>query len=189
MAKDVAITRENFDGLLAWLDRNRETAAEKYEKIRLRLIRIFRGRGCREAEELADETFDRVTGKLPELADSYTGEPALYFYGVADKVHLEWLRKQKKVNQLAMPETNTQDKIKLEEEYDCLETCLKKLPDDQHRLIVEYYREQKSAKVENRRALAESLGISANALQIKASRIRAQLGPCLRKCIREKNSI
>lgn len=175
--------------LLSWLDRNRETAGQKYEKIRRRLIRIFIGRGCFEAEQLADETFDRVTRKLPELADSYTGEPTLYFYGVADKIHLEWLRQQKKIKQLPLPEPDDSDKTALEIEYECLETCLEKLPADQHRLIVGYYKEEKSAKIENRRKLADFFGMTANALQVKTLRIRSRLKECLRNCIAQKSSV
>ncbi|HEY0047746.1 MAG TPA: hypothetical protein VGB68_00565, partial [Pyrinomonadaceae bacterium] len=63
MDKENVINQENFDVLLNWLDRNREIAGQKYEKIRRRLIRIFLGRGCFEAEELADETINRVTRK------------------------------------------------------------------------------------------------------------------------------
>lgn len=190
MAKENLITPENFDVLLSWLDLNREIAAEKYEKIRLRLIRIFTGRGCFEAEELADETFDRVTQKLPQIADNYVGEPTLYFYGVADKIHLEWLRRQKQKQQdIHSPEIDEDDKDALETEYECLETCLQKLSADRHHLIVEYYREEKSAKIENRRKLAQNLGMTQNTLQIKASRIRSQLKECLRDCIAEKSAI
>lgn len=183
MDKENVITEKNFDVLLVWLDRNREAAARKYEKIRWRLIRIFTGRGCYEAEDLADETFDRVTRKMPQLA-GYTGEPALYFYAVAEKVHLEWIRKQKKLNQLPPPHHagKTEDDI----EYDCLELCLENLPAADYRLIVEYYREEKTAKIENRRRLAESCGLSANALLIKVSRIRARLRECLQKCVAGK---
>lgn len=92
--KENTITQESFDTLLGWLDHNREIAGQKYEKIRQRLIRIFAGRGCFEAEELADETINRVTLKLPQFVETYIGEPALYFYGVADKIHHEWLGKQ-----------------------------------------------------------------------------------------------
>lgn len=190
MAKENVITQESFNMLLTWLDHNRETAAQKYEKIRQRLIRIFIGRGCFEAEELADETFNRVTGKLPALADGYAGEPALYFYGVADKIHLEWLRKQKKISQLHLPEADCEkEQSKTEMEHDCLENCLGKLPADEHQLIVGYYQEEKSAKIENRRKLAAKLGMSANALQIKASRIRARLKECLRNCVAEKEKL
>src|SRR5882762_2150995 len=92
MKKKWAITQEAFDGLLGWLDTNRDQAAQKYEKIRTRLIKIFICRGCGEADDLADETINRVTAKVDSIANSYTGDPALYFYGVAQKVHLEYLR-------------------------------------------------------------------------------------------------
>ncbi len=187
MAKENLITQETFDVLLTWLDHNRETAAQKYEKIRQRLIRIFVGRGCYEAEELADETFNRVTLKLPQLAESYVGEPTLYFYGVANKIHLEWLRQQKKIKQTPqLPLIDNQDKSEHEIEYECLEDCLGKLPSEQRNLIVEYYREEKTAKIEKRRELAKILGVSANALQVKALRIRTQLKECMQNCLSEK---
>lgn len=183
MAKEDAITEENFEMLLAWLDLDQDAAAQKYEKIRQRLIRILRGRGCFEAEELADATFNRVIGKLPQIADGYTGDPTLYFYGVADKIYLEWLRRQKKINQTRLPPPEISDAAALEIEYECLANCLAKLPADQHRLIVGYYREIKSAKIENRRKMAQTFGISPNALQVKASRVRSQLKGCIENCI------
>lgn len=188
MDKENVINQENFDVLLSWLDRNREIAGQKYEKIRRRLIRIFLGRGCFEAEELADETFNRVTRKLPQVAAEYVGEPTYYFYAVANKIHLEWLRKQKKINHLPLTETdNYPAETESEAEYECLETCLETLPDSERRLIVEYYRNEKSAKIENRRQIAEKLGINVNALQVKAFRIRSRLKECLQKCIAEKS--
>ena len=42
-------------------------------------------------------------------------------------------------------------------------------------LIVEYYRDTGRQKIERRRALADRLGISMNALAIRASRIRDAL--------------
>lgn len=186
MPKDNVITQEKFEVLLRWLDRDRDAAGQKYEKIRQRLIRIFIGRGCFEAEELADETINRVTQKLTQIDGTYNGEQALYFYGVASKIHLEWLRKQKKINQLQSVDIQKPPEIESEAEYECLETCLKTLPASQHQLIVEYYVKEKSAKIENRKTLAEKLEITASALQVKAFRIRARLKECLQKCIAEK---
>ncbi len=99
MVKKNGVTQEDFDALLSWFDLNREVAAQKYERIRQRLIHIFTGRGCFEAEELTDETINRVTLKLPQVIENYVGEPALYFYGVANHIFQEWLRKQKKNKQ------------------------------------------------------------------------------------------
>lgn len=186
MAKENILTQENFDVLLKWLDRNREAAGQKYEKIRQRLVRMFAGRGCFEAEELADETITRVAQKVPSLIDSYTGEQAYYFYGVADKVHLEWLRKEKKKRTLEPTDVEPeQDKSELEAEYQCLEKCLEKLPAGNKQLIVEYYREEKRAKIEHRRKLAEELGMTMGALQIKTCRIRAGLLKCVVACVSE----
>jgi RNA polymerase sigma factor (sigma-70 family) len=191
MAKDNIVTQENFEVLLSWLDQNRESAGQRYEKIRARLIRIFIGRGCFEAEQLADETINRVTQKLSQVIESYAGgEPALYFYGVADKIHLEWLRKQKKIKQIPFSETDGTrggEVESAEAEYECLESCLETLPEAYRRLIVEYYRKEKSAKIENRRKLAQQLKISTNALQIKASRIRTELRECVQKCVAGRN--
>jgi RNA polymerase sigma factor (sigma-70 family) len=186
MDKENVITQERFDSLLNWLDRNREIAGQKYEKIRRRLIIIFLGRGCFEAEDLADETINRVTRKLPQIALNYTGEPMLYFYGVANKIHLEWLRKQKKINHLQLIEADNHAEPESESEYECLETCLATLSAAQRGLIVEYYRNEKSAKIETRRELAEKSGMSVNALQVKMFRIRMRLKKCLQNCIAEK---
>jgi RNA polymerase sigma factor (sigma-70 family) len=189
MFRENGITEEEFNALLSWLAENRETAGQKYEKIRQRLIRIFVARGCFEAEELADETFNRITQKLPQLIDNYTGDPALYFYGVAHNIHLEWLRKQKKIKTLHLTEADNyrQNETESEIEYECLETCLKVLPADQRRLIVEYYREEKRAKIEFRQGLAKKMEISVNALQVKTHRIRARLQKCTQNCLAEKN--
>ena len=178
-------TEENFNVLLSWLDQDREAAGQKYEKIRQRLIRFFIGRGCFEAEELADETFNRVTGKMPEIAGSYVGEPLRYCYGVAAKVLLEWLRERKKLQMLKPPNADS-NAAALELQSECLESCLRKLSDEQRQLIVEYYREEKNTKIENRRKLAEKHAITSNALQVKASRIRNQLKICLHDCVMEK---
>ncbi len=187
MAKDDAVTEESFDVLLRWLDNNRESAGREYEKIRRNLIWIFMGRGCSEAEALADKTINRVTRKLPQLLDGYVGEPILYFFGVAEKIHLEWLREQKNIKLLRFRETDNQDETdEIEIEYDCLETCLAKLPAKLRRMVVEYHRGERAAKIENRRELAESLGVSAVALQTKVSRIRSRLRECMQKCVAQK---
>lgn len=182
------ITEENFNALLSWLDCDREIAGQKYEKIRRQLIRVFVGRGCFEAERLSDETLNRVTRKAPQIAAGYVGEPALYCYAVASKIYLEWLRERKKMQTLQPPDNNGNDPALLETQSECLENCLKKLPDEQRQLIIEYYREDKNAKIENRRELAKRHGITSNALQVKASRIRRQLKTCLHDCMAENKS-
>lgn len=180
-----AITSENFGMLLSWLDPDPEPAAQKYEKIRNRLVRFFVGRGCYEADDLADETINRVTIKMPKIRDGYIGEPASYFFGVADKIHLEWLRKQKKARPVELTDNSRQAEPEPESdiEYDCLEKCLKALPSALHELIVEYYRGEKRAKIEHHKSLAEKWGLTVSALQTKTCRIRAGLRKCMNDCL------
>lgn len=193
MNREWVVTQQDFDRLLDWLAADRETAGSKYEKIRVRLIKIFTCRGCGEADDLADETINRVTGKLGEIAANYSGDPALYFYGVAQKVHLEYLRKKPLVQESLEPgrepggqtawPLETTDEV--EHEYACLEQCMDRLPPENRELVLEYYQEEKRAKIDHRKQLADRLGIAVNALRIRACRLRAQLQQCVQSCLEQ----
>ena len=87
-------TNDSFNELLAWLHPDSETAALRYETIRADLIRIFRWRGCSDPEGMADETIIRVTRKVGEMAASYVGSPAPYFFGVAKNLLHEYERRR-----------------------------------------------------------------------------------------------
>jgi DNA-directed RNA polymerase specialized sigma24 family protein len=182
MPEKQILTDENFQLLLKWLDDDDESAGERYEQIRRRLIRLFVCRGCHEAELLTDKTIDRVMSKVAEIAPGYVGNPAFYFVGVANKVYLEWLRDQKREREATFIDL-TSDPPDEGREYHCLEICLKKLPADARETILEYYRDEKHAKIVRRKNLAERLGITIGALQIKASRIRARLLDCVSDCV------
>ena len=181
------LDQESFDRLLAWLDADRDRAADKYERIRYSLIRIFTCRGCPEAEDLADETFNRVAKKVGEVAATYVGDPALYFYGVAHNVHLEYLRKKARQLPPSLPLPQPPPNGDAEPEYECLESCMEHLPPASRKLVLEYYQEEKQAKINHRKQLAEQLGIALNALRIRAYRIRATLQECVRDCVMQKS--
>lgn len=180
--KNWVLTQESFDRLLVWLDPDPHSAGKKYEQIRQRLIKIFITRGCINSEELADETINRVTRKLQEMGDTYVGEPTPYFYSVARLVYLEQLKKPPAV----APPPPVQEDEEETAEYECLEHCLQKLTADNRDLILSYYQEEKGAKIENRKRLADRLGIAPNALRIRATRIRASLEDCIRECLQRK---
>ena len=189
MRKDWELTQEAFDTLLDWLDPDREHAGRKYEAIRLRLIKIFICRACPEAEFLADETINRVTAKVEKISESYVGDSALYFYAVAQKVHLEYLRKSR---QTPTPVEFTADTLSTpsvslvedsEPVYRCLESCLERLPPESRELVERYYQQEKQAKIDDHKLLATELGIGVNALRIRAHRIRQALRQCVRDCL------
>jgi RNA polymerase sigma factor (sigma-70 family) len=179
MNKDSTLTQESFDALLTWLDPNREQAGQRYEDIQCRLIKIFTCRGCHEPEALADVTIDRVVKRLKDIEGSYTGDRALYFYGVANKVYLEYLRRKPHVS----PPPPRDDPEEAEQEYECLDRCIERLSPRNRELVLLYYQEDKGAKIDHRKRLAERLGIALNALRIRAHRIRAALQTCMQDCL------
>jgi DNA-directed RNA polymerase specialized sigma24 family protein len=65
-----------------------------------------------------------------------------------------------------------------------LEQCMKALDSNERSLIVNYYQGELRSKIENRKAAAQKLGVSMNALSIRACRIRAKLENCLQKCLK-----
>jgi DNA-directed RNA polymerase specialized sigma24 family protein len=182
MKKQWDTTQEAFDRLLGWLDNDRDQAGKRYETIRRRLIKIFTCRGCREADDLADETINRVTAKVPEVAPNYEGDPLLYFYGVARRVHSEYLRTQNRsVRPVPVIESNDDD----ERMYECLDHCMGRVPDKTREIVLRYYENEKKAKIDDRKALADELAIGVNALRIRAHRIRLLLRKCVTSCIEQ----
>jgi DNA-directed RNA polymerase specialized sigma24 family protein len=181
--KSKVLSQDSFERLLSWLDQDRERAGKRYEEVRNKLIKVFTCRGCPVPEELADQTIDRVANKVRELADVYVGDPLSYFYGVARNVHLEYLRKSATPAVVLPSPDLTHD---IEQEYECLEQCMNQLTQDNRKLILEYYRDEKKLKIDHRKELAERLGIALNALRIRTHRIRAVLQECVQNCVNQQ---
>jgi RNA polymerase sigma factor (sigma-70 family) len=186
MSKQWELNQEAFESLLSWLGSDREEAGRKYEEIRHSLINIFTWRGVSEAEELADETINRVARKVPELSESYVGEPALYFYGVSKKVLLEYQRRKPPVSldDQYLAATPPEEEDTSEREQACLERCLQKLSPNSRELILGYYRVVQQTKLEDyRKNMARQQGVSLNNLRVRVHRIRAALQQCIRSCL------
>jgi DNA-directed RNA polymerase specialized sigma24 family protein len=182
MQKRWDITQDAFDKFLAWLDSDRERAGAKYEDIRLKLIKIFTCRGCQMGEDLADETINRVIRRTEEIGDTYRGDPVFYFYGVARRVHLEHVRKPPTSLPLA-----SSDSLEQKERLDqCLDLCMKALAPENRNLVLEYYNQDRPAKIVHRKTLAEQLGISGTALRLRVHRIRAALQTCVETCLQHE---
>jgi DNA-directed RNA polymerase specialized sigma24 family protein len=183
MSRERVLLREEFEALLAWLDKDRERAALRYEQIRSRLIQVFVCRGSSGAEELADETIDRVMGKVAQISGTYLGDPALYFYGVAKNVFHESVR----AKPISPPSPKAIEAEEESHEHDCLEKCMQQLPPETRRLILAYHEKSGQAKIDAHRQLAEELGLGVNALRIRVHRIRARVRECMVECMRARH--
>jgi DNA-directed RNA polymerase specialized sigma24 family protein len=173
-------TQQEFDALLRWLGGSAEEAGRAYEIIRRRLIALFVCRGCPQAEDLADETINRVMRATQKEGFIYEGAPIRYFYGVAKLVHLESLRRH------PVPEIPVHNTEEVESEHKCLERCVGQLPERSRELVLEYYQEQGRARFAHRAKLAEKLGIPLTTLRVQAHRIRGLLRDCMAQCMEEK---
>lgn len=184
MKKQTEINPEAFEKMLLWLDQDRDIAGQKYEAMRLRLIKIFNYRQALNSEELADLTFDRVLKKFAEDDVPSDAPAAAYFYRVADFIHRESLRKPVAVE---MPDdlSVAADEESFDPYYECLRKCLKKLSAEKHRLIVSYYEEEKRAKIDFRQKLAQSIGIPLKKLHSRVFRIRTNLQQCVINCVKQ----
>jgi RNA polymerase sigma factor (sigma-70 family) len=173
------LKQNEFDQLLGWLDPDRERAGQLYEKIRWRLIAILASRGCSQAEELADETIDRVSRRVADIQAKYIGDPAIYFLGVMNNVHHEYLKRPPLPRLVERAdEGDMKERVHL-----CLDSCLSKLAPHARQIIEQYYAEDRRAKINLRKRIAAMLGVSRSNLRLRALRIRAKLQECIQQCM------
>lgn len=176
------LNEESFNALLSWLDPDRSRAGEMYENIRCKLLNFFEWNNCWWPEEYTDKAFDRVARKIIEGETIRTSDKYLYFHGVALNLLKECYKEMKKFQDKDIEVISYED----DEDFDSEELikkqkrCLKRLPDEERKLIEMYCfasgREQKKI----RRELAKSLGISEGALRVRISRIREKLRQCVK---------
>jgi DNA-directed RNA polymerase specialized sigma24 family protein len=188
-----------FGRLLAWLDDGVDSHGETYLEIRRRLVLYFERRNRLSADDLADETLNRIGKTLEKDGAIATRPPARYCYVVARFVLLEDIRRDQvhvplddrraaaPVGRAVGRPAGSDDEIAVREQrFECLDRCLQALKPDQRELVVEYYRDTGRQKVDRRRNLAARMGITMNALGIRAWRIRSALEACMESCSREE---
>ena len=196
--KNWTITSTAFERLLDWLDEGGKSSdGRRYVEMRERLVAFFDRKNCLSPDELADETLNRVARRLEEAGAIESEAPAKYCYITARFVFLESLRATDKKSVplddvLRQPASNqpvaekeVEEKETKEKMLVCLERCAAQLNSENRELIFNYYYGTERVKIENRRRLAEKLGVSLNALSIRACRIRDKLEKCVSKCADE----
>ena len=99
-----ALTTPGFSRLLEWLDDGFDSHGETYLEMRRRLVCYFDRRNRPTAEDLADETLDRIAETLQKDGAIAITPPAKYCYTVARFVLLEDFRRDHK--QLRLDETS-----------------------------------------------------------------------------------
>lgn len=188
------LTQLAFNRLLEWLDDGVDSHGETYLEARRRLVSYFDRRNRLSADELADETLNRI-GKTLEHSVIETRPPMRYCYVVARYVLLEDIRRERRHVPLNEPRVadflraldagligpDAEPAIR-DQRLECLDRCLRELKGEQCELILEYYRDERRQRIERRRDLATRFGLTMNALGIRACRIRDALMTCVEGC-------
>jgi DNA-directed RNA polymerase specialized sigma24 family protein len=180
------LSNEALYRLLDCFSPDRDEALQKYQLQRAKLHRTFERRFPTKADELVDDAMDRVTRRIDE--GQKISNLNAYLYEVAQIIIKETLRK---VGRFAvplddMPEPPAPDPPEddaKELRLQCLDSCLELLPVESRYLILSYYQYEQGTKIDLRKQLAYSLGISKNALGIRACRLRISLENCIRDCL------
>jgi len=174
------VTRDKFASFLEWLAPDPDSAGEEYERLRFRLCTFFSHRHCTFADELADETINRVILKSSE---EKIENKLAYCYGVARNVYRESLRKER--THLDIDEVTVVAKAPEEPAFssECLDKCLEKLPPESKTLLLDYFSTEKMAKIQLHRRISEGLKTTQTALRMRVMRTKEKLKVCVQECM------
>jgi DNA-directed RNA polymerase specialized sigma24 family protein len=178
-----------FTRLLDWLDNGVDSHGERYVEMRRRLTAYFDRRNRPLADELADETLNRIGRTLQRDGVITVTPQERYCYVVAKFVLLEDVRREQRHVREDMslpsdPESWKGHRTSLtpndtaaysEARLAGLDRCLDSLEPDVRTIILDYYRDAGRERIARRREMARALGITMNALGIRVCRIRAAL--------------
>ena len=181
------LTATQFDSLLRRLHPDRDCAGAKYEDIRWQLTKFFEWSASFCAEELVDETFDRVARRLEELE---IPDVVSFAWGVARNIKLEATRKAARMvpipdrpDEAGFPveSRNTADHIhermELEQQRKVLHACIQRLSPEDRKLFLAYHHSDGNS-IEFRQKLANGLGLTMNALRVRVNRLRDKVEKC-----------
>ena len=170
-----------FEELLLRLEPQAASAAERYCRLRGKLIRFFQWKRCRDAESLADEAIGRLLTKIYE--GEQIDKPGGYLYGIAQNVLREDMRRTARLVQIEDEGEMAHGDSRIVADDDpfveCAKLCSARLPEDKRRLLEQYYSDEGS-----RAELARGMGLSLAALRTKIHRLKAELKQCYQDCIR-----
>lgn len=181
------ITRLAFERLLRRLDPDPERAAQAFQALHSKLILFFHYNGCKHPDRWADEVMDRIAKRVAEGEAIPEINP--FAQGVARLILLEAQREEEREREVAETGARALGEPHDERSLECLERCVGQLLRQNRELILRYYAVRPPHAMRDRLRLAFELGISIEALRVRALRIRKELESCIRRCREGANSV
>jgi hypothetical protein len=137
---------------------------------------------------------NRVAVRIDKVVSEYKGDPSRTLRGFAENVAREDRTDRKKqvdiewVEQSFLPEDREEkeeERKTRDREDACVAKCKAELTDRERNVFWRYFQDETKAKVA-RKKLAAELGVTANALRIKAHRVGLRLRHCLETCLEKR---
>jgi hypothetical protein len=195
---DSMVTQSAFGGddlerLLLRLDPERTVASKKYEGLRRTVFKFFDWNRSLRAEELADDTLNRVAERLKT---ENIQNVSAYALGVARHVLQEDLKKHRRESSVEdIPggidaivdyvdtEQQIVDRLDQQIRLACLQECRAKLEPEDSAFVVAYYSADGEKQKVHRKRLSGTEGMTMAALRTRAHRLREELERCVIRCL------
>ncbi len=175
--------QEALQVLLHVLDPDPRQAGVAYRELHEHLTRFFRFNQAQDPESLADEALDRLAQRVSKAGEERIESPRAFALGIARHVLQEDVRRRARESEAASQWTTLASPNDQEHEVllQAIDHCMSRLRDDQRALLLGYYQWQGHAKIKHHRDLAQTLGLTLNALRNRLMRTRKLLDHCVRK--------
>lgn len=201
MSKEKAQLQDReFELLLAWLDPDIEDRARTYLNFHRRLTVLFINKGCSAPEDLADETLNRVAHQLAEGKAISINNRFAYLHGIAKNISYEYWRSYEHRKREGLPREEGdsdlfnsligvdprgawEDTEEKKRHLHCINEGLNQLAPESRLLLLEYYSEDKTEKIDTRDRMAKRLGIASSVLRNRIYKLRNTLRPLVVKCL------
>lgn len=162
---------------------DREEAGRLYTLLHKKLVGFFSSKGVSDPCNAADETIDRAVLKIAD--NTPVSDLNNFCLGIARYVAMERLRYPPRENSAFINFIKNLPNVPIEEierYYGVLKHCFEKLTAPDQELLVAYCQVFRGrARADNRRRLAERMGLSVLALRMRVTRLRGVLTDCVRK--------
>lgn len=182
----------SLNRLLLRLDSDLPRAAEKYEELRRVLIKFFEWNRSPRADDLADEVISRLAMKAVDDIQNIKA----FARKIAEYVLMEEAKKSQRLTSIdemthEIPSVETSpdtivEKLDAKIRIDCLRMCREQLLPEEDALVMAYHDVEHESHKLCRKRLAQQMGLTMNALRVRANRLRDKLEDCVSMRLEER---
>jgi hypothetical protein len=190
------------DKLLRLFDTDQVVAGEELLRCREMLVRRFAAEHCYDADNLANQTIERVVADLEKNPQRVITNIWSFISGVArnivHEIHRSPVLKEVPLDDISPmqePRTTPLDELLIgiaeqDNLHACLNECLEEFDAPNRQLLVSYYDAGDGEKLKQTRVrLADSLRLTSARLKKLAFNLRQKLEACIKNCLALRNKI